>query len=297
MRLALGLVLIGLLTTSAVAQGTAVGSSYLKFPITARAAALGESAVADRYHFSSFLVNPASFHAESGTDILLGHSSWIQEVSTELLGVRFPLFGTTLGFSIASSRVQGIEIRTHPGEPLGSFSAQFAAMGFSFAAPLSPEVIVGVSGKYLYEKIYVDETTGYTTDFGMIYLTRIPGIVVGASLTNVGSVSAYRTLRGDLPSRLQLGASYETSFGDFVLTFYPAYISNLEDITSYMNFGLEVGYRQYLFARSGYHGGSDARGFSAGLGVIYKSVGVDYAFVPFKFGLGDAHLATIRITL
>jgi len=294
---AVTLLLAGSIVASALAQGTAVGSVYLKFPVSARAAALGESVIADRGHFSSFLVNPASLNAESQTDILLGHSAWIQDVSTELVGVRFPLFGTTVGLSVSSSRVTGIEIRTQPGESLGSFAAQFASMGVSLATSVGPDVVAGVSGKYLYEKIYIDETTGYAVDLGMTYLTKIPGVVVAASLTNVGSVSAFRNMPGDLPSRLHLGAQYSRSIDDFDLAFYPAYVSNLADITSYMSVGLEATYQKYLSLRFGYHGGSEARGLSTGLGVVYRTIALDYGYVPFKFGLGDAHLATLSISL
>jgi len=282
-----------MLASSVLAQGTSVGSSYLKFPLTARAAGLAESVIADRDHFSSILVNPASLFTSPKTEIMFSHTAWIQDVNTEHLGVRFPFYGTMLGISISSNTVQGIEIRTIPGEPIATFSAQFANMAVSFAASLGSDIVAGTSVKYLYEKIYVDQTTGYAVDIGMMYETKIPGVVAAASLTNVGSVSGFRRLPGELPSRLHLGASYSVSFADLRLNAYPAYVSNLDDITSYFSFGLEAQYKDFLALRSGYHGGSDARRFSAGMGIIYRSIGVDYAFVPFSFGLGVAHLATI----
>jgi hypothetical protein len=49
-------------------------------------------------------------------------------------------------------------------------------------------------------------------------------------------------------------------------------------------------YDHALALRLGYETGYESRGFTAGLGFCYSIVQLDYAYVPFSLGLGEAHI-------
>lgn len=279
------------------AQGSSIGSSQLKLPFTARTASLGAATIVDYHFLSSTYSNPANLFSHNSTSVMFAHTSWIQDINTALLAVRFPFFGTSMGFSIASNSIKGIEIRTQPGEPIGTFTARFALMGLSFAAPIGDNITMGFTVKYLYEKMYVDQAAGFAMDAGIIYKTKIPGLYAGGAFLDVGQISEFREQKRDLPSRFQLGARYDLNLQDITIRLFPAYVSELTTITSYFNVGSEFVYKNYLSLRFGYQSGYDARGFSAGAGVIYTSIAFDYAFIPFQYGLGNAHFATISIGL
>ena len=72
------------------AQGSSVGGSFLKLPLNARTASLGQAVVAEAGEVSSIGVNPANAYSLSGTVILLSNNEWIQGIPNNLLLLRLP---------------------------------------------------------------------------------------------------------------------------------------------------------------------------------------------------------------
>lgn len=59
--------------------------------------------------------------------------------------------------------------------------------GISFGYKVTPNFSLGVTGKYLYEKIYVDEASGLAFDFGTNYWKGLWNLAL--VISNVGSMS------------------------------------------------------------------------------------------------------------
>jgi len=279
------------------AQGTSTGSTQLKIPLTARAAAMGEATVSDPSHFSSWSVNPANLYSEGPLTIGLTHAQWIQETQSEFVGVQVPSYVGTFGLSVSSTSVPGIEVRDVPGPPVGTFSARFAGVQMGFATSVMSDVTLGVTGKYLYEKLYTDDATGYGFDLGILYRTPLQGLNAGISLTNVGSIRAFRSERSDLPTFLRGGVSYVTAYDDLDLRGYAAIASNVMVKENHEEASLEATYRKLVVIRVGYQAGFDSRGFATGLGLRYEFIQFDYAFLPFSLGLGDSHFFTLEFRI
>ncbi|MGB2867171.1 MAG: PorV/PorQ family protein [Bacteroidota bacterium] len=281
----------------ALSQGTSSGSSYLKLPIHARAAATGEAFVVDSSVFASVSLNPANAYTDESTEVLFSHSQWIQDVQADAIGVRVPTPYGALGFMILNTGVSGIEIRDVPGPPLGTFSSHSTVFQLLYANTLTQDITVGVNLKYLYEKIFVDEASGFGVDMGASYRTPVEGLSVGASLTNLGSVSAFRTNKNDLPNRIQLGGTYSFGAADLDWKVAGSWMNDLKLSESRLLFGGEVSYDRNFSFRLGYQTGYENRGFSTGAGVHYSFVKLDYAYVPFSLGFGNAHVLSIGFEL
>ena len=278
-----------------LAQGTSTSSSQLKLPLEARAAALGEAVVSDAGNLSSSIINPANIATIAGNEISFSYSSWIQDVQSEYLSVGLPLSVGGLGISIASTGVNNIEVRERPGPPSGSFSSRFVTMSVSFAASLPEGLFAGLRASYLYQKIYVDDASGYGIDMGMGVSDVFEGMSLGASLVNVGKLGAFRSSSSDLPILLRFGGSYRLHAGDFTFTAYPSYSRELKESSSHALLGGEIQFRDLVAFRIGYQSGYSTRGFSAGIGLAYGFASLDYGYVPFAAGLGDAHIASFQI--
>jgi hypothetical protein len=214
-------------------------------------------------------------------------------VQSEFLGTQIPLSIGTLGLAISTNSVPGIEIRESPGPALGTFSARFAAIQMGFAVRPIENVSVGVSVKYLYEKLYADDATGFGIDAGIVYHTPITGLQAGASVTNTGTLQQFRNERSDLPTFLRAGATYAFELQEFAFSASVATANNLQYAEHHLLGSLEGTYNHFISLRAGYATGYDARGLSAGLGVKYQFVQFDYAYIPFSLGLGDGHLFTL----
>jgi hypothetical protein len=286
--------LLALAPTLLSAQGSSVGSSQLKIPVNARTAAMGESTVSDANQFSSWLLNPANLYTKGPIVVELTHSQWIQEVQSEFIGAQMPMAFGTLGFSVSTITVPGIEVRDAPGPAVGTFSARFASVQLGFARTLVDDLAIGVAGKYLYEKLYADDATGVGFDIGLLYHSPIHGLDAAVSVTNAGSLEAYRSEASGLPTFMREGASYAFSYKEFTLLTYAAFANNLKDSENHAEGSFEATYKDLITVRLGYETGYDSRGITAGLGVRYEFMRFDYAYVPFSLGLGDGHLFSLR---
>lgn len=281
----------------ALGQGTSSGSSYLKLPIHARAAATGEAFVVDSSAFASVSLNPANAFTDASTEVFFSHSQWIQDVRADAVGALVPTPYGAFGFMILNTGVNGIEIRDVPGPPLGTFSSHSSVFQVLYANVVTSDVTVGANLKYLYEKIFVDEASGYGIDIGATYRTPVEGLSVGASLTNLGTVSAFRSEKNDLPNRVQLGGTYAFNAADLEWRVAGSWMNDLKRSENRLLFGGEVSYANNFSFRLGYQTGYENRGFSTGTGVQYSFVKLDYAYVPFSLGFGNAHVLSVGFEL
>jgi hypothetical protein len=274
-------------------QGISSSSSHLLIPLDARSAALGQAIVSHEGHGTAITVNPASSASLLHTEITLSHNAWIQGVSTQSLSALTPISIGVFSFSISAASVRDIQLRTKPGPPTDLFASRALNFSATLARELTSRVFVGTSIRYLYEKILVDEATGYAIDIGGIYRTPVEGLAAGVSFAHIGSMSAFRQERGELPIRLQLGASYRVKIDEWYTLLSIDFeqrrrVSFLRAIIS-----AELIYSDFLSVRLGYRS-NDGRHLSFGAGILFEFLNFDYAYVPFSYTLGDAHIVTLR---
>jgi hypothetical protein len=225
--------------------------------------------------------------------IALTHAQWIQDIQSEFLAAQIPISLGTIGIAVSTNSVPGIEVRDAPGPAIGTFSARFATMQVGFATNAIQSLSLGVSAKYLYEKLYTDDATGFGIDVGMLYRTPIRGLQAAVSVTNAGSLEQFRRERSDLPTCLRGGATYSFSLDDIVFSASAAVTNDLQQAENHLLGSLETTYKNLVSVRLGYASGYESRGLTAGLGIRYEFLQFNYAFVPFSLGLGDAHLFSL----
>jgi hypothetical protein len=278
-------------------QGRSQGAVSLKFPTTSFVGATAESFVADTTALQSILINPANIASLETYGVLFSHTEWIQDIRMEYLSLAAPLHFGSLSLSIANTSVEGIELRTVPGPAIGTFNAQSAFFQLTYGVELTQGIRIGIAPKYLYEKIYIDEAVGYGIDAGVIYIPPLEGLSLGCSLTNIGSLAAFRNERTDLPSQIRIGGTYSFNMNEMTFRVAAAISSELENSLLHSSIGGEGIYNHTVTLRFGYKTGITTRGFSAGLGIRYNMATIDYAYIPFSLQLGDSHLITIGFFL
>lgn len=280
-----------------LAQGSSVGSSYLLIPTDARVAALAQATVADPLHFSSSFLNPAILATSRSPEILISHTQWVQDVRVEFLGVSAPFSFGKLGFALSNLSIGGIEAREIPGAPLSTFASHSAFLQLLFATSITDDVSLGTNFKYMYEKIYVDETSGYGVDLGLLYQSPLDGLFIGASLTNTGSMSGFRTPSLDLPTSLQAGAMYRIAGEEFDISFNGAFVRETKTSRNRLNAATELEYDDIFLLRLGYQTAYESHGITTGLGFRYSILNFDYSYIPWSLGLGNVHVFSIGFHL
>lgn len=290
--------LVGVFSSGAFAQAGSSGLSFLKLGVSGRGVSMGDAMSAIVEGAAATYYNPAGIFGkgESSSQILLMHREWIQDVRAEFLGVSFRLDDeSALGFAVNTATVSEIEIRTRPGTVEGTFTSRDFSAGISYARIVSDELHIGITAKFLYEKIFLDESNGAAIDLGAQY--KIDNLSLGLSFSNLGAMNKFRSEKTVLPALARVGPAYSIGLEDISSRLVVAsdllYI--FPEKKSYVNLGSELLFNNTIAARAGYQVGSNSRGFSAGVGVVYGMFNLDYGFVPLSSNLGSGHTFSIGL--
>ena len=292
------LILIITINTSFIFSQSAgnSGLSFLKFGFGARNIAMADAGTAVSNDLTSLHYNPAKLALSDDNEILFMHNEWIQDVRSEMLGVKSSLFGIPFAFGFNVTTVSDIEIRTKPGEPESTFDANYFSASLSTGFNINEEISAGLTCKYLYEGLLSDEATGFGVDLGVYYKTPIENLTASAVVKNLGSMNKLKNEKTKLPSEFRIGGAYDFDLGsnkfDVISVIELQKYLDADDI--HINVGAEVFYDNLIAVRAGYQSGWETRSFTGGIGLRWGNLGFDYAFLPFSLGLGSANLFSLQ---
>jgi hypothetical protein len=286
-----------LITSTVFAQSAGnTGLSFLKFGFGARNIAMGDAGASASNDLSALYYNTSRLTLFEMNEAMFMHSSWIQDVTSENFGIKWNMFGLPWAVGLNYTSVSDIEIRTRPGEPDTKFNANYFYGSLSTGFYVRQELSFGGTIKYLYEGLLSDEATGWGFDFGLNYNLPFKGLTVSTVIKNLGSMNALRNEETKLPTDFRLGSAYnfdvESAKLGFVAVAELQTYLDTDDI--HFNLGGDVIYDELLALRVGYQSGFEARGFTAGLGLMWGNLRFDYAYLPFSLGLGNANLFSLQ---
>lgn len=317
-------------------RGDKTGTSAapeLLIPVGGREVALGGSSLATTTGIEAIYWNPAGLARSSFvTEAMFSHMNYIADIGVEYLAVSsgFEGFGT-IGLSIKALSLGTINITTEDatdgtGE---TFSPTYVTVGLTYSRLLTDRISVGFTANLISETIDRVSATGMSFNAGIQYsgFANVSGLSIGVAVRNIGPPMKFdgagllREASGtdlsrppsfykieaqtdELPSIIELGASYQYRMEpQSMLTFSTLFQNNNFSDDEY-KLGLEYGYDNTFFGRLGYNispetfAESYIYGVSLGAGVHYTFTGldlsVDYAFRDVKFFTGN-HIVSIRL--
>lgn len=263
------------------------GLAYLKLGIGARSIAMGEAFSSLSDDGTAFIYNPARMNANENGNVTAMFNKTMLDMTTNYVGAKFRIKKFGIGVGLLKTTISDIEVRNNPGAPLEKFNADNFSGGISLSYEVYNNLAVGITGKLLYEKIYIDEASGFGMDFGANYIYN--NFSFAAVLSNVGSMNALKNSETKMPTSLRFGASYNYKKDNLSITGAVDGYKVLDGGTFHGHFGAEGGYKDFVFLRAGYMSGYDNKGFTAGVGFKYKSLYLDYAFQPYSTGFGSGN--------
>jgi len=285
------------------AQAGSAGLSFLKIGVGARTMGMGDAGVAGSDMGSAMYYNPALIADDADASLTIMHNEWIEDITTEFLGLSVPFGGWSLGIHMGLTSVSGLEVRDVPGPALAETDTRNFAGGLTAAFALAEGVDFGATAKYVFEKIDVEEAGGYAFDFGVAVRPFSEGdlseLRAGVALANLGHMSELRTVSTTLPLLLRYGAAYRIPVEAVkgALNVSAEGLSLLEESTTHVNLGAEFDYLGMVFLRLGYQTGYENKGLTFGAGATYSSLRFDYAFTSFSEVFGNAHTIALSVTL
>jgi long-subunit fatty acid transport protein len=288
--------LIFLFATEMYSQG---GNSGLKFLTSteSRVSSLGETSIINSCGASATIGNPAAMNSCNSSEVQIGVLRYLQDVNSQYLLLKIKSSDVfSWGVHILNYTISDIEIRDLPGEVQGTFSSQYLSTGLSGAYKINDQLNVGITAKFLYEKIFVDDASGFGIDLGGYYQFN-DNLHFGLGINNIGSMNNLRNESTKLPLTGGFGASYK--FDVSILSNLAAVElkNNFEDKKSHLSLALESQYNKLISIRFGYISGYDTKDITAGFGVQFSDLKLNYSFIPYSNNLGDYHSISLSYSI
>ena len=288
------------------AQYDRPGSSdaqFLKIGVSARAAGMGDAYIAVVEGAEAAFYNPAALARVNGLDVAFNHTNWFAGINHDFVAVAntFRHIGT-FGISVTALYTDEMKVRT-PLRPDGTgetFYATNIRFGISYARYLTDRVSFGGSINYINMSLYSDiSADAVSADIAILYVTNFRGFRFGMQIANFGSEIKFVNESYPLPTNFTFGIAMNAIQGQDqkVLVSFSAVKPN--DGQPLGHLGVEWGYRNLLFARTGYRLNHDIATYSFGGGMRMNistyQFKFDYSYSDFAL-LGVAHRLGIGLS-
>lgn len=295
-----------------VTDVSGVGTSaatFLEIGVGARASGLGGAYAAVANDVSALYWNPAGIAWIDGFQTELMHTEWLANTSYDFVGIvtSIPALRSSLGASVTSldygeSPVRTVERPEGTGEKYG---ARDLAVAITYAMALTDRFSFGLSGKYIYQRIWSESGSAAALDVGVYYSTMLKGLRLGASMSNFGSEIRlrgrhlttivdpdprvenfdrvpvdYKTAAYQLPLLFRVGISYERSLGKVGRMLLAMDVNHPSNTTESINLGFEYGFANMFYLRTGYENMFERDGING----LTIGGGVDY-YLPGRMGV------------
>jgi hypothetical protein len=273
--------LLGRVTFAASDAGR-TAANFLQIGVGARAAAMGGAYSAASQGVYSVYWNPAGLANMSASEISLTHFAWYQDVKLNHGAAAFPLSDRwTVAVSATHLDYGTIDGYDNNGLSTGQISSYDFAGAVSVGWAANDRLSVGVTGKYINQKLAELNATGFAADLGVIY--RLPRVSLAAVLANVGPQMKYDLLSEHLPTSGRLSIAV-TPFGESFFTAFEIEKAQIGDVTLKQGFEYNYGGQYFLRAGYNYYPNRDAMNFGSGptfgAGIRFNRAGLDYAYTP-----------------
>lgn len=291
--------IFGKVTIAATDAGQ-TAADFLLIGVGAGAAGMGGAYTAVSGGSSAAYWNPAALITSERAEVSFSHIAWYQDISLEHGAVAFPVSEKlSLGAAITFLDYGTIDGYDANGLSIGEISSYDMAGGVSAGYRLNDELSLGLTTKYVSQKLADITASAFAVDFGARYEGN--KFAVAAVLANFGSSLKFDQESEKLPSTARLAFSVQP-FGSRFLTAVEFEKKIYGDIT--IRHGVEVNFDNRYFIRGGYnyYPADDVRPFgsgpSFGAGFRFSGAGLDYAYTPKdSYTSDDLHRFSLSIGL
>lgn len=286
------------------------GAQFLQIPVGAKAASLGGAYVGLTGDASSVFWNPAGITKIQNNAAHFSYMRWFNMFDFNAVSLVRNFEGVgTLGASIVVFSMDKMEI-TDEYNPEGTgqyFDAQDMAIGLTYARNLTDRFSVGITAKYIYQRIWNETADGLAFDIGTQYRLDFQNLTIAMSMSNFGPEMQFDgeelnitydksstlplnrltpakliTDTYPLPLNFQVGIGIDILNADFIKARAGIDAVHPNDNKERVHVGTEISFFDRISLRGGYKYNYDDEDFTFGAGANLPFAGTvitfDYAY-------------------
>jgi len=303
-------------------NSTKVGTSaaqFLKIPVGARAASMGNAYASIGADATALYWNPAGIAGLDRFQGSVAHSSWIAGLMHNFAGVVVPIGDRSAvglsGIVLQSEKIEQTTIELPEGTGV-FYDALDLALAITYSRSMTEYVDIGATVKYVNQRIWSESAQTFALDFGAVLRTGLKDLKLGISFQNFGpglsmtgrelirqldqdpasTANPYvqtniQTQQWDLPTSYRVSSSIsligENGLARFADSRFLIAVDaiHLNDNPEHYSIGGEYEFAGTFAARGGYVFNTDEEGLTLGLGLKIPVRGsvfsFDYAYAAF----------------
>lgn len=320
-------ILILITSSIAFAQNPNLGTSgaqFLEIPVDARASAMGGAIVGLNDDASSVFWNPAGLARIDGNAAHFSYMNWFDMFDFNAAAFAFNLEGIgTIAASVVIFTMDELEITTEI-EPNGTgryFDAEDIAIGLSFARFLTDRFSVGITIKYVQQRIWNEKAVGIAFDVGTQYKLDFQNMTIAMKMSNFGDdlkfdgedLNVIHDKSGEIPlNRLtpaklvtedyplpltfQVGLGFDIYNADFIKVRGDIDALHPNDNEERILLGTEISFFDRIFLRGGYRFNYDDENLTLGAGANLPISGTIFTF-DYAYSVYDILPSVHRISI
>ena len=314
--------------------GTAV-AQFLKIGVGARAMGMAGANTATAGDVYGLYWNPAAVTNVRNVTFAGVYSDWFAGIEHQFFGLVLPISPSqNIGVQVIALNMDPIEITTVT-DPDGTgefYEASDLAIGVTWAGQLTNYFSVGLTGKYIQQTIYNESASTFAFDVGSLLNIPYYGFKLGMNFSNFGGkmrldgrdlireydLNPGNTLNDGVEAKLktepwELPVNFAVGVAMDIIapeeSVFPMQNNRLTfsmsgnhpaDADENAAFGLEYGFKELIFLRSGYRMNKDLEDMFYGLGLKVPLSGgtfftVDYSLASYG-QLDYIHIFSSSIT-
>jgi hypothetical protein len=314
-------------------------ATFLKVGVGARQVAIGSAVTSFSGDATNMFWNPAGTALKNDQmQVAITHNNWIASLKQEAIAATYNLPGVgTIGVGVMSFGINGItaDRDIYPGSPdairsqeidhgtSSTYDYQDLLAQVTYSRWIIDKLALGVTAKYLNEKIDDQNASSIAFDLGSVYHIGVLDWSIGARISNLGSDMKYYDYNHPIPLTFSVGTSMRPIVLGSTSVLMALDLVKPQDGQQYYYTGLEVNMSDMFFVRGGWkvnysyfglagdgidegiaNGGNARNGIrtsleKGSLGAGFKfpmdsyNVSVDYAYTVFS-SLNDVHRFTVH---
>jgi tetratricopeptide (TPR) repeat protein len=271
----------------AYSDGDAGRESLFSLGAGARGMGMGRAFVALPGDASAPFWNPAATSVVDRANLMAFRTTLFMNTNYDCLGLTYPFVDLGV-FSVSAGRIgtDGIERRDDDNRLIDTFSSSETRFGFSYARPIGYGLSGGVTFKVLSNSVDDVSGSGAGADLGFQYNpAKFRWLTLGASFIDLFQPRIkLRTVEDRYATVSHFGAMAYAKFGDKTKLTAGFDIEKAGGRSSVFHAGVDLEFLKQYSLRLGLDRGR----FTFGAGLLYRSIGLDYAYEDIEY-LGGSH--------